>query len=60
MKEWFYWYFPIITTRRKRDDYTFRLIKDAEYNIHGRYEKFIARSVQGGLFMPLLMDRWTR
>lgn len=24
----------------------------------GRYEKFIARSVQGGLFMPLLMDRW--
>lgn len=26
----------------------------------GRYEKFIARSVQGGLFMPLLMDRWTR
>ena len=25
----------------------------------GRYEKFIARSVQGGLFMPLLMDRWT-
>jgi tetratricopeptide (TPR) repeat protein len=26
----------------------------------GRYEKFIARSVQGGLFMPLLMDRWTK
>ena len=26
----------------------------------GRYEKFIARSVQGGLFMPLLMDRWYR
>lgn len=26
----------------------------------GRYEKFIARSVQGGLFMPLLMDSWTR
>jgi hypothetical protein len=26
----------------------------------GRYEKFIARSVQGGLFMPLLMDRWTQ
>jgi len=26
----------------------------------GRYEKFIARSVQGGLFMPLLIDRWTK
>ena len=26
----------------------------------GRYEKFIARSVQGGLFMPLLMDRWAK
>lgn len=26
----------------------------------GRYEKFIARSVQGGLFMPLLMARWTK
>lgn len=26
----------------------------------GRYEKFIARSVQGGLFMPLLMDRWAQ
>ena len=26
----------------------------------GLYERFIARSVQGGLFMPLLMDRWTR
>ncbi len=26
----------------------------------GLYEKFIGRSVQGGLFMPLLMDRWTR
>lgn len=26
----------------------------------GRYEKFIARSVQGGLFMPLLMDLWTK
>ena len=26
----------------------------------GRYEKFIARSVKGGLFMPLLMDRWTK
>jgi hypothetical protein len=25
----------------------------------GRYEKFIARSVQGGLFMPLLMEKWT-
>ncbi|MBQ4291053.1 MAG: DUF4965 domain-containing protein [Clostridia bacterium] len=24
----------------------------------GRYEKFIARSVQGGIFMPLLADRW--
>lgn len=23
-----------------------------------RYEKFIARSVQGGLFMPLLADKW--
>lgn len=41
MKEWLYWHFPIITTRRKRDDYTFRFIKDAEYNIYGRYEKFI-------------------
>ena len=26
----------------------------------GRYEKFIARSVQGGLFMPLLIDRWAK
>lgn len=26
----------------------------------GRYEKFIARSVQGGLFMPLLMDHWIK
>lgn len=26
----------------------------------GLYEHFIGRSVQGGLFMPLLMDRWTR
>ena len=26
----------------------------------GRYEKFIARSVQGGLYMPLLMDRWVK
>lgn len=26
----------------------------------GLYERFIGRSVQGGLFMPLLMDRWTR
>ena len=26
----------------------------------GRYEKFIARSVQGGLFMPLLVDRWAK
>ena len=26
----------------------------------GRYEKFIARSVQGGLFIPLLMDRWAK
>ena len=25
----------------------------------GLYERFIGRSVQGGLFMPLLMDRWT-
>ena len=25
----------------------------------GRYRAFIARSVQGGLFMPLLMDKWT-
>lgn len=41
MKEWLYWHFPIITTRSKRDDYTFRFIKEAEYNIHGRYEKFI-------------------
>ena len=26
----------------------------------GRYEKFIARSVQGGVFMPLLMDKWKK
>lgn len=26
----------------------------------GRYEKFIARSVQGGLYMPLLIDCWTK
>ena len=25
----------------------------------GKYRAFIARSVQGGLFMPLLMDKWT-
>lgn len=24
----------------------------------GTYERFVARPVQGGLFMPLLMDRW--
>lgn len=24
----------------------------------GYYERFIARTVQGGLFMPLLMDKW--
>ena len=26
----------------------------------GRYEKFIARSVQGGLFMPLLAEKWAK
>lgn len=26
----------------------------------GRYEKFVARSVQGGLFMPLLLERWKK
>ncbi len=26
----------------------------------GRYEKFIARSVQGGVFMPLLTDKWKK
>lgn len=41
MREWLYWHFPIITTRRKREDYTFKYIKDAEYNLHGRYERFI-------------------
>ena len=25
----------------------------------GKYRAFIARSVQGGLYMPLLMDKWT-
>lgn len=26
----------------------------------GYYEHFIARTVQGGLFMPLLMDKWSK
>lgn len=26
----------------------------------GYYERFIARTVQGGLFMPLLMDKWNK
>ncbi len=26
----------------------------------GKYVHFIARSVQGGLYMPLLMDKWTK
>lgn len=26
----------------------------------GKYRSFIARSVQGGLYMPLLMDQWTK
>jgi len=26
----------------------------------GKYRAFIARSVQGGLYMPLLMDQWTK
>ena len=28
--------------------------------VTGCYERFIARSVQGGLYMPLLMDKWTK
>ena len=26
----------------------------------GKYRAFIGRSVQGGLYMPLLMDKWTK
>lgn len=41
MKQWLYKYMPIITTRRKRDEFAFKYVKDAEYKLHGRYEQFI-------------------
>ena len=33
---------------------------DWYYTSRGTYCAFIARSVQGGLYMPLLMDKWTK
>lgn len=41
MSNFIYKYLPIITTRRKRDDFVFKYVKDAEYNLHRRYEQFI-------------------
>ena len=32
---------------------------DWYYTSTGKYHSFIARSVQGGLYMPLLMQKWT-
>jgi hypothetical protein len=41
MSNLIYKYLPIITTRSKRDDFVFKYVKDAEYNLHRRYEQFI-------------------
>lgn len=42
-----------------RDSDTRVAFSDWYYTSTGRYVHFIGRSVQGGLYMPLLMDKWT-
>ncbi len=48
---------PVARYLRKSD--TRVPFSDWYFTSTGKYRAFIARSVQGGLFMPLLMDSWT-
>ena len=49
---------PVARYLRKSD--TRVAFSDWYFTSTGRYRAFIGRSVQGGLFMPLLMDKWTK